>query len=102
MKTIAVRAWLALAVGVAGGAFVATQAPQNPQDPNASADFLKRPPVLRQAPEAEQQMFLMQSVMAPMSPNTDERRRGQRSLGDPDHPDLRAAEEIAANRPSAD
>ena len=60
MKTIAVRAWLALAAGVAGGAFVATQAPQNPQDPNASADFLKRPPVLRQTPEAEQQMFLLQ------------------------------------------
>jgi hypothetical protein len=45
-------------VGVAGGAFVATQAPQ-PQDPNASADFLNQPPLLREAPEAEQQMFLM-------------------------------------------
>ncbi len=46
---------------LAAGAIVLSQAPQNPpQDPNANADFLKRPAVVRQAPEAEQQMFLMQ------------------------------------------
>src|SRR4051812_1560713 len=64
MKMIAVRACAVAAVCVAASVLVATQAPQSvpaaPQDPNATADFLKRPAVTRQTPEAQQQMFLMQ------------------------------------------
>src|SRR4051794_36710485 len=64
MKSIAVRASAAAAACLIGGALVTTQTPQNPQappaDPNASADYLKRPAVVRQTPEAQQQTFLMQ------------------------------------------
>ena len=61
MKTTAVRVCAIAIVCLTAGALVATQAPQAPpQDPNAGADFLKRPAVVRQTPDAQQQMFLMQ------------------------------------------
>src|SRR3954451_11089414 len=61
MKSIAVRGSAVAAACLAAGAVVLTQTPQNPpQDPNASGDFLKRPAAVRQTPDAEQQMFLLQ------------------------------------------
>src|SRR5690348_918111 len=60
MKSFTGRASAIAIFSLACGGFVFTQAPQVPQDPNASGDFLKRPAVVRQTPEAEQQMFLMQ------------------------------------------
>src|SRR3954471_15698910 len=65
MKTIAVRASAVAAACLVSGVLVATQTAQQappaaPLDPNASGDFLKRPAVARQTPEAQQQTFLMQ------------------------------------------
>ena len=60
MKSFTARASAIAILSMACGGFVFTQAPQAPQDPNAAGDFLKRPAVVRQTPEAEQQMFLMQ------------------------------------------
>ncbi len=62
MRQRAATLWiLALSCGI-GGALVYGQAPaaqQPPAPPDAGADFLKRPPVVRLAPEVQQQMFLL-------------------------------------------
>jgi mono/diheme cytochrome c family protein/glucose/arabinose dehydrogenase len=60
MKSFTCGASAVVIFSLIAGVPARTQTPQAPQDPNASADFLKRPAVVRQTPEAEQQMFLMQ------------------------------------------